>query len=460
MFDLVIANGRVITESGQAECDVAIRDGRIAALENDIAVSDARERLDATGQYVIPGGVDPHVHVGLALGEFTTQDGYYEATLAAALGGTTTIVDFVLPELPAGSLRAALAAHCEDAEATAAIDVAFHLIVTSADQIGEATELVGQGFPSIKIFTTYRGLVMVPLEAATQVVRAVGTAGGITFIHAEANHLIEDAEAQQLLNDTSVRGTPFVRTRLAEQSAVRTMLEVQSQTGGPIYFVHMTDPACIELIREAQSNGREVYAETCPHYMLLHDSVYSREDGHLYVCAPPIRPASVREQLAHRLDTDISTIGSDHCCYGRAQKELHKDYLPRMANGLPGVETRLPLILSDFVCRGVLSWNRFVDLIATNPAKILGLYPRKGVLAVGSDADVTVIDPAAQWDLTTDGLHMATDYTPFEGHPMTGAVRDVVSRGEIIVRQGAWVGRPGRGHVVKREPRKQSGMRY
>jgi len=453
-LDLLIRGGDVVTEAGVQGADVGVAGGRIAAVAAPGVLPEAGETIDAAGLHVLPGLVDAHVHVALPLGEFTTRDSFAEASAAAAFGGTTTIVDFAIPlshETPA----AALERRMEEASGQCHVDYTFHATVArsvSAEVLEEVPALVEQGFPTFKAFTVYRDLVMVEPGDVLRLMRTLARVGGLVLVHAESASIIERSIEDHLAAGlTAPRHHPSSRPPIAEIDAVRTVIGFVELTGCPGYFVHLSTEEAPRLVGEARAAGLPVFGETCPQYLVLDDALYAGPNGERYVCSPPIRGERERRALWEGLATNrLQMVNTDHCCYDTSQKALHRDRFPEIPNGLPGVETRLRLLLTEGVHGGRLTLPRMVQLACSNPARLTGLYPRKGTVAVGSDADLALVDLERVGTIRASEMHMKTDYTPFEGMPFKGDVVATISRGRVVVRDGRLLGPPGHGELLRR----------
>jgi dihydropyrimidinase len=450
--DLVVRGGTVVTERWRGQADVWVSGEQVAAVVDPGTAmpegSDPRV-IDATGRLVLPGGVDPHCHVGFTSGAFTTLDNYAQATTAAVHGGTTTIVDFAIPRPGEVPLETAIAQR--DKASGGFCDSALHACVVEWDDTvpAQLDRLVAEGIVTVKMFTTYRDETMANADTLHQVIKHLGRIGGMAVLHCEANHIVEDAQDECASGPGIDPGHHHKsRPEIAETASVAELIAMAEATGAPIYFVHQSTASAVDLVADARRRGVAAFTESVVHHLVLDETVYDRNDPELFVCCPPLRTAEAVADLQRRVFTgEVSTIGSDHCCYDTAQKRTTDD-VREMPNGLPGVETRLPVFFSEFVNGRGLSVERFVQLTAANPARLNGLYPRKGTLAPGSDADLVIWDPTVTRTVRTADLHMATDYTPYEGLVVTGWPITTIVRGASVVEEGVFVGAEPRGRHI------------
>lgn len=456
--DLVITGGSVVNADWHGPSGVCVTEGRVSHLVQPGSplpeLSPGARVIDATGLLVMPGGVDPHTHVNLAIGAWTTLDDYAQASRAAIWGGTTTLVDFAIPvpgQTPLEAVRerraAAVSAHC---------DTALHGCVVDWDDTvpAQIAAMADAGVRTIKMFTTYRDTVMAEPLTVLRVMQAIAEVGGMAVVHAESDHVLAETQERMAAAGRIDAGHHAeTRSVLAEVSAVREVLDIAEHLGVPVYFVHQSDAEAVAAVRAARHRGVRAYSETCPHYLTLDSSVYERPDAELFVCCPPLRPApAVRGLVDAALAHDIDTVGSDHCCYDVAQKAEHRHDVRVLPAGLPGVETRLPVTFTTLVEQGGMSWQRYVALVSTNPARLNGLYPRKGVIAPGADADLVLLDPAARRVVRAAELHMQTDYSPYEGRELTGWPVTVVVGGSVVVDQGELMDPDRRGQPIAASP--------
>lgn len=417
----LIKNGTVVNSNLSMQYDVLIENEKIAGLfqPGKFVDSDPSKTniVDAQGLYILPGGVDPHCHVGFTSGQFTSLDNYEQATRAAVCGGTTTIIDFAIPEKDETPLTALFRQKKRIKDSFC--DSAMHgCIVNLQDDIDKTImEFKSNGVKTIKMFTTYSGEVMANFETLMQVMKGLLKIGGMAYVHCEADHII--AENQHIAIQKNQIDSSFhhrTRSEIAEIISVAELLAIAKTVGAPVYFVHQSCREAVNQVALSKSLGFPAFSEAVLHHLVLDESVYDSNYPERFVCCPPMRNRQTVDSLVSALKNgDIDTLGSDHCCYNLKQKELIKHDVRYMPNGLPGVETRIPVGLSKLVIEGGLPIERFVAISSTNPAKLNGLFPKKGIIAPGADADVVLWDLDSDNIISTGNLHMATDYTPYEG---------------------------------------------
>jgi len=464
MTATVIRNGRVITASDDYTADVLMEDSVVRAIGTNLAVGPDVVVVDATGLYVLPGGVDTHVHMENTVGPTVTCDTFASGTKAAAFGGTTTVVDFAL-QTPQDSPLEAIARAQRSAEPQVNIDYSLHCIVTRVDKQVLADVRHAQrheGVTSFKMFMAYPGVMMADDAAIFQMLRQVGADGGMVALHAENGTVIDLLIKEALeAGHTAPRYHASTRPAVMEGEATHRGIRLAELAEAPIYFVHVSSNQALKHIVQARDEGIPVFAETCPHYLLFDDSVYDSDDFYIakYVMTPPLRKPEDQKHLwrALRYD-DLQVVATDHCpfCMKEGhrgffkQKPAGKDDFSKIPNGAPGIETRLVSLYDIGVTQGQLSLNRFVQLTSTTPAKLFGLFPKKGTIAVGSDADVVLFNPNVRQTIHAHTLHSHCDYTLLEGRTLQGRVEKVFLRGTLIVDGEQWLGREGMGRFVPR----------
>jgi dihydropyrimidinase len=458
VMSVLVRGARVITAVDDYAADVYAENETITLIGRDLDVR-ADTVLDGTGCYLLPGGVDPHVHLDFPSGDVTTSDSVRTGTEAAAHGGTTTVINFA-PDIPGVSLPGALDAALAKADGQAAIDYGNHLIITRLDDqtLPDLRTLTDSGVTSVKLYMAYPETAMVDDATMFQVLERAGELGALTCVHAENGGVIDVLTKRALrAGHTGPAWHGSTRPELAEAEATHRAIVLAEMADAPVYFVHLScEPSLAEVVA-ARDRGRPVFAETCPHYLLLDNAKYDHDGGFdvaKYVLTPPLRSAANHPHLWRGLRTDdISVLSTDHCpfCF-QGQKTLGRDDFTRIPNGGPGIEHRLELIHDSGVLGGEISLQRMVEVFSTAPAKLFGLFPRKGTIAVGSDADLVLFDPAAQHTLSAATHHMNVDYSLYEGRRVTGRVRTVLSRGQVVIDAGRYVGRPGSGKFLHRGP--------
>ena len=455
-FDTIITNGRVVTATDTFVSDVAINRGKIAAIGDNLPRENAAQVIDAAGKYVLPGGIDVHTHLDMPFGGTTSSDDFETGTRAAAFGGTTTLIDFAI-QYKGQTLRTAFDAWMEKASGKAVCDYAFHCIITElADaQLEEMNALVREGVTSFKLFMAYPGVFMLDDGSIFKALRRTANNGGLVCMHAENGNAI-DVIVQQALAEgkKAPKYHALTRPTTAEAEATARAIALAEMAGAPVYIVHLSCNDALEKVREARDRGLPVYAETCPQYLYLSIDNFDVPDfeGAKYVFTPPLREKWHQEKLWNGLKRDhLQVVSTDHCpfCF-KEQKELGRGDFTKIPNGGPGVEHRMSLIYSGGVAAGRFSVNRFVELVSTTPAKLFGLYPRKGTIAVGSDADMVIFDPNRKHTISAKTHHMRVDYSMFEGIQVTGMPSTVLSRGRVVVDNEKFLGRAGAGEFVKR----------
>ncbi|KUE80720.1 phenylhydantoinase [Aeromonas schubertii] len=451
----LIINGTLVDEAGEYREDLLIEEGVIRARGSDL-VAPGCEVIDAAGCYVMPGGIDAHTHFNIDVGIARSCDDFYSGTRAAACGGTTSIIDH-MGFGPAGcNLHHQLALYHEYAGGQAVIDYGFHGVVQHVDDaiLHEMASMVEAGVSSFKLYLTYQYKL-----GDTDVLRALSRlkeVGALTAVHPENDAAIAERRAALLAaGHTAPYYHALSRPLECEAEAIGRMINLARLAGdAPLYIVHLSNGLGLDYLKLARRQGQPVWVETCPQYLLLDEEYYFRENGLDYLLSPPLRPRSELDKLWVGLTAgDIDTLATDHCSFSHAQRlALSRGDFSRCPNGLPGVENRLPLLFSEGVMTGRITPSRFVALTSANPARLFGLWPRKGSLSLGADADLVVIDPRGELRIEHKYLHDNADYSPYEGMRCRGQLRLTLSRGEVVAREGEFVGRRGAGRFLARDP--------
>jgi dihydropyrimidinase len=455
---ILIKNGTVVTATDQYVGDVLVEGERITTIGTALTM-EADRVIDATGKYLFPGGIDVHTHLDMPFGGSKSADDFESGTTAAAFGGTTTIVDFAI-QYKGQTLHQAWETWLKKAEGKATIDYGFHMIITDlSDQVEiEMDSMVQQGVTSFKLFMAYPGVFMLDDASIFKALLRTGKNGGTICMHAENGGVI-DVLVQRALAEgkTAPKYHALTRPARAEAEATHRAIALAEIADVPIYIVHLSAAEALEMVTEARDRGLPAFAETCPQYLFLSYDNYEEPgfDGAKYVMSPPLRARETQKQLWRGLAyNDLQVISTDHCPFCmKEQKELGRDDFSKIPNGAPGIETRMSLVFDGGVRTGRISLNRFVELTSTSPAKIFGLFPRKGTIAPGSDADIVIFDPAKTQRLAAATLHMNVDYNPYEGREVTGVTETVLSRGRIVIDNGTFTGKAGSGSFLKRNSR-------
>ena len=456
----LVKNGTVITTGDRYEADIYIDKGRITLIGQGLNVP-ADTVVDASGKLVMPGGIDVHTHLDMPFGGTTSADDFESGTIAAAHGGTTTVVDFAIQNFGEG-LFPAFEGWMKKAEGKAVIDYAFHMIVRElTDQVsGDMDRLTKhEGLTSFKLFMAYPGVFQVDDATIFRALLKTKENGGLVCMHAENGGVIDTLVKDALRKgQTAPKYHALTRPTRAEGEATGRAIALAEMADVPIYIVHLSCSDALEKVKQARDMGLPAYAETCPQYLFLSYEDYERPgfEGAQFVMSPPLREKWNQVALWKGLaKNDLQVVSTDHCpfCMNEPpQKQIGKDDFSKIPNGAPGIETRLMLLWDGGVRTGRIDAHKFVEITSTNPARMFGLWPRKGTVAVGSDGDLVIWDPEKEVTLATKTLHMRVDYNPYEGRVIKGAPAVVLSRGDVIVDHGQFKGRPGRGQFVKRQP--------
>ncbi|MHB8917168.1 MAG: dihydropyrimidinase [Desulfocucumaceae bacterium] len=452
-MSLLIKGGKVVFGRQVRETDILVKGETIAAVGPGLDAGGA-EIVDAAGKFVLPGVIDVHTHMQLPFGGTVSADDFANGTKAAAFGGVTTIIDFAI-QAKGESLKETVAKRRAEADGKVYIDYGLHVAVTDLTDgvMAEFPSIIESGCPSFKLFMTYQGLAVddgtlyFALKTATEAGGMVGVhAENMTVIERMINKLLAEGKTAPMYHEVS-------RPVIAEAEAVSRAIMLAGDTGSRLYIFHLSSKPGLEKIREARQKGAPVFAETCPQYLLLSRDNYREPDfrGARYVMSPPLRGREDQEALwAGLADGTLQAMGSDHCPFRTEQKKLGESAFNKIPNGGPGTETILPLLYSEGVGKGRLTVERLAEVVSTGPAKLFGLYPKKGAILPGSDADLVIIDPGKEVALSPDTLHMNVDYTLYEGLKLKGYPVATVSKGRIICRDGEFYGRQGDGKFISR----------
>src|SRR5271154_2176766 len=456
-FDTLIRGGTIVTATDTYWGDVGIVGGKISVIGLNVPAEGAGKVIEARGMLVMPGGIDVHTHLDMPFGGTTSADDFETGTRAAAFGGTTTLIDFAI-QYKGQTLRHAFDTWMKKAEGKAVADYAFHCIITELgdSQLEEMGALVREGVSSFKLFMAYPGVFMLDDATIFRAMLQAAKHGGMICMHAENGGAI-DVLVQRALAEgkTAPKYHALTRPTTAEGEATSRAIALAEMAGAPVYIVHLSCNDALEKVREARDRGLPAYAETCPQYLYLSLENMNAPgfEGAKYVFTPPLREKWHQEKLWQGLTHDtLQVVSTDHCpfCF-KEQKELGIDDFTKIPNGGPGIEHRLSLIYTGGVHGKRFSPNRFVEVVSTAPAKLFGLFPRKGTIAVGSDADLVIFDPNEEQVISAKTHHMRVDYSMFEGIQIKGVPKTVFSRGRAVIDAGKFVGRPGAGQFLRRQ---------
>lgn len=450
----IIKGGTVVTPDDIKQQDILVKDGLICLIGNlsDIRVDNI---IDAGGLLVIPGGIDTHVHFNDKFMNTVSVHDYYTGTLAAAFGGVTSIVDFS-NQVKGESLLSTIEHKKTEARNMALVDWGVHPVITNPDTntLNEITIVVNEGAPTIKCYMTYReeGLLIEPSDLKEIAIR-LKDAGGMLMLHAEDNDILEK-EIKKTLDAGLFKSVYHAKSRpvKAELKAIEQAIQISEETGARIYIVHMSIDEGGLLIQKARENNIDIIAETCTHYLIFSEKELEREDGIKWICSPPMRIKSNQEKLWKHINMGvISMVTSDDAAFSWEAKLHGKDRFDKCPNGIPGIEPRLSILFSEGVNKGKISLRQFVDIVATNPAKIFGLAPQKGSINPGSDADIVLLDPKEEWIMNKESLHMNTNWSAYEDIQVTGKIKKVFSNGELIIDGEECLAEKGRGKYLYRK---------
>lgn len=468
MRRILIQGGELITAQESFRADILIEGERIAQIKENIEHDDA-EVIEAQGMKILPGGIDPHVHLDLPMFNTVSSDDYYSGGKAAAYGGTTTVLDFVPQDFP--TLEESCSSWMAKSEGRATVDYGLHMNITHLDQtiLDEIPSLIDAGITTLKVFTAYNDRLRLQDDEIFEVMRVAARNGMLTMLHAENGDMIELLTQEALAEGhTTPEWHALTRPAWGAVEAALRGIALAAQANAPLYIVHMNTAGEVDQLNYGREKGVHVMGETCPQYLFFTAEHLKREDGAKWICSPPMRSEEDHGAIWKALGQDqIQTVGTDHCPFfyngmkpimyegqkiAIPGKELGVGDFTKIPNGLPGVGDRLPILWTYGVGRGRISPNQFVALTSTNPARIFGLYPQKGALLPGSDADLVIWDPDKELVYGVDVAKHRTDYNLFEGWELCGFPKKVFLRGNPIVDEGEWLGKAGMGKFLKRRP--------
>jgi dihydropyrimidinase len=450
----LIKNGRVITAVDDYTADIFIDGEMVTTIGKSLDI-EADVVIDAGGKLVIPGGIDPHTHMELPFGGTSSSDDFFTGTRAAAHGGTTTIIDFAV-QTKGQSMTSGVDTWHKKAEGKTCIDYGFHLITTEFEDGDEKEmyKLIDEGISSFKLFMAYPGVFLADDGTIFRAMSAAGIRGGLVCMHAENGIVINEIIKRFLANGrTAPKFHALTRPTIAEAEGVHRAIAIAEMAESPVYIVHLSSTDALNQVRQARDRGIPAFAETCPQYLFHSIEDYGDGwDGAKYVMTPPLREKHNCSELWKGLKMDdLQVISTDHCPFCmKEQKELGKESFDKIPNGAPGVENRMALIYNGGVVENRISLNRFVELTSTAAAKMFGMFPKKGTIAVGSDADIVIFDPNGETKFGVEHEHMNVDYSSYEGWTVKGKVETVLSRGRIVIQNGEHTGKQGDGQFVKR----------
>ena len=456
-YDLIVKDGNIITATESIDADIGVEDGKIVAIEKGLESGPDTSIIDAKGKFVFPGGIDVHVHLQLPFSGTVSADDFENGTKAAACGGVTTVIDFAIQQ-KGNTIMEAVKARQAEADPNVCIDYGLHAAITDWNENtqGEIKQVIDYGIPTFKMFMIYKnegwmaddGMLFQALEETMK-------HGGHIGVHAESNDILNmliERYAKEK-EKWGAYGHTLSRPCYTEEEAIIRAIKWAEATGGKLYIVHMSTGEGADAVRAAKERGVRVHAETCPQYLLLDDEVFKGENGHLYATCPQIKKPHDSERLwKGLLEGDVEIVATDTCTFTTEQKAAWNGDFRKIPFGMPGVETMIPLMYSEGVGKRGLSLNQLVALVSTNPAKLFGMYPEKGAIEVGSDADILIYDPDRKVTIHAGDLQTNCDWSPFEGWKLQGYPHVTISRGKVVAKQGNFVGSVGHGKFIQRKP--------
>ena len=452
-MSVLIKNGRVVTAESDYISDIYIEGEKISIIGKDLKIN-ADRIIDASNKIVFPGGIDPHVHLEMPFMGTHSSDDYETGTRAALFGGTTSVIEFIL-QTQGDSLHNALKTWQDKSIHKAVGDFAYHMAITdfNDDVAKEVVQMIEEeGITSFKTFMAYKGALMIDDGQMVQLMKVVEKHGGIVTVHATNGDIIDSLVAKNLaLGNTKPLYHYLSQPEVTEAEASGRFCDMLNYTGCPGYIVHLTCEGALNAVRERTMRNQKVFVETCSQYLIIDASLYEREDGAKWVMSPPLREKKDQEALWSGINQGlVQVVGTDHCPFKLAQKDMGKDNFAKIPNGHPAIEHRIEFMYSEGVNKGKISLNKFVEVCSTNAAKIFGMYPRKGTIAIGADADIVVFDPNKEHTISVDKHHMNCDYSGYEGWKVTGKTETVLLRGKIAIENNKCHLKPGDGKFIPR----------
>lgn len=452
-MSILIKNGRVITASEDMIADVYVEGEKIVAIGKNLNYN-AEKEIDATGKLVFPGGIDPHVHLEMPFMGTYSSDDYETGTRAALFGGTTSVIEFIL-QTQGDTLHNALKTWQEKSIPKAVGDFSYHMAVTdfNDDVAKEVVQMIKEeGITSFKTFMAYKGALMIDDGQMVQLMKVVKENGGLVTVHATNGDMIDSLVAKNLADGNTKPLYHYLsQPEVTEAEASARFCDMLEYTGCPGYIVHMTCEGALNAVRRATVRNQKVFVETCSQYLMIDASLYEKEDGHKWVMSPPLREKKDQVALWSGINQGlVQVVGTDHCPFMWEQKMMGKDNFAKIPNGHPAIEHRVEFVFSEGVKKGKISLNKFVEVCSTNAAKIFGMYPRKGTISVGADADIVVFDPDKKHTISVDNHHMNVDYSCYEGWEVTGKTETVLLRGKVAIENNECLLKPGDGKFIPR----------
>jgi dihydropyrimidinase len=455
MVDLLVKNGKLVFPDATVETSISIDDGKIAAIGSSTSLSKADVTIDAKGKFVLPGGIDPHIHIEMPFMGVTSKDTFHLATKAASWGGTTTVISFATPQKGDTTIET-VQKRRKSADGRVVIDYSLHPTIThlTPETVGQVKDLIDLGLPSFKLFLVYRKEgIMADDGMLLKVFEQAKAHGGLVGCHAENVFMIEYLRDEALKNgNTSAIYHAKTRPPVTEAETVNRTIYLANFLEAPYYNFHLSIKQGVEMFREARRMGQPVYAETCTHYLVNSEDNLKGTNGINFICTPPLRTKEHIEALWQGLaDGALSLVSSDSCAFTNEMKKLGEDSFDKVPNGMPGHEFRMPIIFSEGVLKGRMSINRYSEIVSTNAAKIFGIFPQKGILRVGSDADIVIMDPKIERIITVEDSLYEMDWYPCEGMKIKGWPVVTISKGKLLWKENEFYGKAGEGKFIKRK---------